>query len=335
MTVRDIPLAPCGPDDIVIKVHGCGICGSDVRNYRAGLRKNANNIESQVMGHEFTGLVSETGTNVTRYKVGDAIAAAPDVSCGHCWYCRRGLVNICDNHRMLGVDWPGGFAEYVHIPGEVIERGMIHHIPEGVSLDDAAMSEPASSVIAAQENAGIGLGDTVLVIGDGPIGCLHVEIARARGSSRVFMSGVTRLKEAESFSPDLLMDGAKDDVVKMVKDATGGLGVDFAICANPVASTQEQAVQAVRKRGTVILFGGLPKDKPMTSLDSNRIHYGEIKVVGAFSYPAVIHQKALLAIRDGFITPSKYITLTLPLDRTGEGFEAAVAGKALKVLIKP
>ncbi len=335
IVVKDITLAPCGPDDIIIKIHACGICGSDVRNYRTGLRKNANNIQSQVMGHEFTGLVCETGKNVTRYRVGDPIAVAPDVSCGYCWYCRRGLVNLCDNHRMLGVDWPGGFAEYAHIPGEVLEHGMIHHIPEGVSLDDAAMSEPASSVIAAQENIGIGLGDTVLILGDGPIGCLHVEIARARGASRVFMSGAMRLKEAETFQPDLLLNGVKDDVVAKVREATGGLGADFAICANPVAATQEQAVQAVRKRGTVVFFGGLPKDKPMTSLDSNRIHYGEITIFGAFSYPAPIHQKALLAIRDGFITPDKYITLTLPLAEITQGFEAAIADKALKVLIKP
>ena len=335
IVVEDVPLAPCGPDDIIIKIHACGICGSDVRNFRSGLRNNVNNIQRQVLGHEFTGVVSEKGVNVTRYHVGDPVAAAPDVSCGGCWYCRRGLVNLCDNHRMIGVDWPGGFAEYTHVPDEVIRHGMIHHVPDGVSLAAAAMSEPASSVIAAQKNAGIGLGDTVLIIGDGPIGCLHVEIARARGASRVLMSGVMRLKEAEAFSPDLLMDGTKDDVVKMVRDATGGLGADVVVCANPVAATQEQGVEAVRKRGTVVLFGGLPKDKPMTSLNANRIHYGEIRVMGAFSYPPTTHQEALLAIRDGFIAAEKYITLVLPLDEAARGFEAAAAGKALKVLIKP
>lgn len=335
IVVKDIPLNPCGPDDIIVKIHACGICGSDVRNYRTGLRKNATGIQSQVMGHEFTGLATEVGANVTRFKVGDRIAVAPDVSCGECWYCRRGMVNICDNHRMLGVDWPGGFAEYCHLPKVILERGMVHHIPEGLSLDDAALSEPASSVIASQENAGIGLGDTVLVIGDGPIGCLHLDVARSRGASKVFMSGATRLKEAAAFGPDLLMDGTKDDVVKMVRDATGGLGVDVVICANPVAATQQQGVEAVRKRGIVILFGGVPKDNPMTSLDSNRIHYGEITVVGAFSYPASIHEKALQVIRDGYIKPEKYFTMTLPLDDITKGFEAAIKGEALKVLIKP
>ncbi len=335
ITVREVPLTPCGPDDIILKIHACGICGSDVRTYKVGLKKNAAGRESQILGHEFTGTVAEVGHNVTRYKVGDPIAVAPDVCCGECWYCRRGLVNLCDKHRMLGVDWPGGFAEYAHLPAEVLKLGMVHHVPASMSLDAATMSEPASSVIAAQENVGVGLGDTVLIIGDGPIGCLHVEIARARGASRVFMSGMLRLKEAAAFNPDRLWDGGSEDVVKKVREETDGLGVDFAICANPVAATQELAVRAVRKRGTVVLFGGLSRDNPMTSLDSNLIHYGEIKVVGAFSYPAPIHQKALAAIRDGFITAEKYMTLALPLDDTQKGFEAAAAGKALKVVIKP
>ena len=132
MVVRDVELNPCGPDDIIVKVHPpCGICGSDVRNYRSGLRAD---VGEQILGHEFTGTVHEVGLNVTEYAVGDRIAAAPDVSCGHCWYCKKGLVNLCDNHRMLGLHWPGGFAEYVHLPAEVIKNGMIHHIPEGVSF---------------------------------------------------------------------------------------------------------------------------------------------------------------------------------------------------------
>ncbi len=332
IVVRDMVLAPCGPDDIILKVHACGICGSDIRNYRVGLR---NNVKEQVMGHEFSAIVCEVGANVTDYRVGDRIAAAPDVCCGTCWYCRRGLVNLCDNHRMIGSDWPGGFAEYVHIPAEVIKHGMVHHIPDGVDMDAAALSEPASSVLAAQENVNVSLGDTVLILGDGPIGCLHIEVARARGASKIIMSGLARLAEAAAFAPDILIDTAKEDVVARVREATGGLGADVAICANPVAATQEQAVQAVRKRGKVVLFGGLPKQHPMTSLDANRIHYGEIMVVGAFSYPATGHQKALLAIRDGFINPAKYFTLVLPLDDAAKGFAAAISGQALKVLLKP
>ena len=331
ITVRDVPDPTCGPADIVIRVHACGICGSDLRNYKTGLKGD---VKSQIMGHEFTGIVTEAGSGVTRYRVGDRVAVAPDVSCGECYYCRRGLVNLCVSHRMLGTHWPGGFAEYCHLPSVVLSRGMVHHIPEGLSLTDAALSEPASSVLASQANAGIGLGDTVMIIGDGPIGCLHLQVARARGASRVILVGLLRLKEAERFAPDHLIDAASRDPVQEVLGITDGLGADVAICANPVASTQAQAVEAVRKRGIVVLFGGLPKTDPMTTLNSNLIHYNELSVVGAFSYPATVHQQALQVIKEGKITPARFFNKTVVLGDIVEGFRAAAAGEALKVLVR-
>jgi L-iditol 2-dehydrogenase len=212
---------------------------------------------------------------------------------------------------------------------------MVHPVPAGLDLDQAAISEPASSVIAAQENAGVGLGDTVLVIGDGPIGCLHVEIARARGAARVILAGLARIEEARRFAPDLLIDAGKQDTVQEVLSATQGLGADVAIVANPVASTQAQAVRAVRRRGRVVLFGGLPKSQPETTLDANLIHYGELVVMGAFSYPAWVHEKALATIAAGLIHPDRYFDLTVSLDDIGRGFRAAAEGRALKVLVKP
>ncbi len=332
MTVREVDLSPCGKDDIIIKVYGCGICGGDIRNFFAGLRHG---VESQIMGHEFSGTVSEVGSRVSRFRVGDRIAVAPDVSCGECCYCRRGWVNLCEHHRMIGTHWPGGFAEYVHLPGEVLKRGFVHHIPEGVSLEEACLSEPASSVIASQERAGLGLGDTVLILGDGPIGCLHIEAARANGASKIVMSGLMRLKEAEKFKPDLLIDSSKEDVAALTREFTDGLGVDLAICANPVTATQEQAVQSVRKRGRVVLFGGVPKSAPMTSLNSNTIHYNEIEVVGAFSYETRHHIKALEAIRSGAFHPAGYFNKTVDLDGIVDGIMTAKKGAALKVLVKP
>ena len=332
LAVREVELSPCGPGDIVARVHACGICGSDVRNFHTGLKAE---VGAQVMGHELTAVVSEVGEKVGRFHPGDRIAVAPDVSCGECFYCKRGLVNLCLKHRMIGTHWPGGFAEYLHLPEEVLVHGMVHHIPAGLSLDDAALSEPAASVIAAQENAGVGLGDTVLVIGDGPVGCLHLEVARSRGATRVIMAGLTRLKEAERFAPDVLIDAGRTDTVEAVRTATAGLGADVAIVAAPVAATQAQAVRAVRKRGKVVLFGGLPKTSPETTLDANLIHYGEITVLGAFSYPAHLHEKALATIAAGRIHPDRYFNLVVGLDRIGDGFQAAAEGRALKVLVRP
>ncbi len=331
IVVQQVDTPSCAADGIVIKVDACGICGSDIRNYHAGLKGN---VERQIMGHEFAGIVTESGADVSRFTVGDRVAVAPDVSCGACEYCKRGWVNLCVKHRMVGTHWPGGFAEYVHLPGEVLEHGMVHHVPEGLDLLDATMSEPASSVIAAQRNAGVSEGDTVLIIGDGPIGCLHIEVARARGAKKVIMAGLARLKLAGAFEPDLLIDAGSRDTVKDTLQATNGLGADIAICANPVAATQEQAVEAVRKRGTIVLFGGLPKTNPMTSLNSNIIHYSELRVMGAFSYPAECHREALDLIRQAKISARKYITREVPIDRIVDGFQAAERGEALKVAVR-
>jgi L-iditol 2-dehydrogenase len=237
---------------------------------------------------------------------------------------------------MLGTHWPGGFAQFIHLPQVVLEHGMVHHIPDGLEFEAATLAEPASSVLASQHNAGIGLGDTVLIIGDGPIGCLHIEVARARGASKIIMAGLTRLHLVPRFEPDHLIDAGSQDTIAEVLKITNGLGADAAIIANPVAKTQEQGVEAVRKRGTVILFGGVPKSNPMTTLNSNLIHYNELRVLGAFSYPAYINEMALHVIHAGQINAQKYISKVVSLERMVEdGIKAAEAGEALKVVVNP
>jgi L-iditol 2-dehydrogenase len=332
ITVREVPDPRPDEGSIIVKVEACGLCGSDIRNFHDGLRGG---ITRQVMGHEIAGSVTYVGAAVERFEVGDRVAIAPDVSCGDCQYCRRGWVNLCVHHRMIGTDWPGGFAQYLHLPAVVLKHGMVHRMPSGLSFDHAALSEPASSVIASQDSAGIGLGDTVLVIGDGPMGCLHLEVARARGAARVIMVGLGRLAQIVPFGPDHIIDAAKQNPVDEVKRLTGGFGADVAIVANSIAKTQAQAVEAVRKRGRIILFGGLPKADPMTTLDGNSIHYNELHVVGAFSYAAWIHQKALEVIASGKIHAEKYFNKTVSLEGIVEGIREAESGHALKVLVKP
>ncbi len=330
--IREVDTPECDSDGIIIKVEACGICGSDIRNFHIGLRHG---IDSQIMGHEIGGIVHQTGNLVEDFKEGDKVAIAPDVSCGKCYYCEHGFVNLCISHRMIGTHWPGGFAEYVKIPAKVLKDGMVHMMPEGLTFDEATLSEPLSSVITSQKEASIGLGDTVLIIGDGPIGCMHLEIARARGAFTVIMVGLNKLTSAKRFNPDYLLDAASVDPVEEVLKITGGLGVDVSVCANPVADTQEQAIELTRKRGRVILFGGLSKKDPWTRLNSNLIHYNEITVVGAFSYPAYMHKKALEVIKYKKITSTNYIDKIVPLEKIVEGFMASESGEALKTIVKP
>lgn len=332
LVLQEMGKPQCENTGILVKVEACGICGSDIRNYHTGLRGD---VKEQIMGHEIAGIVEEVGDSVSSFSVGDYVAIAPDVSCGRCVYCQEGLVNLCTDHRMIGTHWPGGFAQYIHLNDTILTRGMVHHMPEGLGFQEATIAEPAASVLAAQANAEVSLGDTVVIIGDGPIGCLHVEIARARGASRVIMAGLDRLALAAQFEPDYIIDAAHQDPVKEVLRITNGFGADVVITANSVAETQAQAVEMARKRGKVVLFGGLPKNKPMTILNSNLIHYRELKVIGSFSYPASMHRMALELIADGKIQAGKYITKTVPLKDVALGIAHAKAGKVLKAIVTP
>jgi L-iditol 2-dehydrogenase len=332
IVVREVDDPLCDRDGIVVRVKACGICGSDIRNFRTGLR---NGLMPQIMGHEIAGVVEEAGGDCARFKKGDAVAVAPDVSCGTCHYCTIGLVNLCVNHRMLGTHWPGGFAQFLALPSEVLDHGIVHFLPTGMSYLHAALSEPLSSVLAAQESARIGKGSAVAVFGGGPLGCMHVEIARSRGASPVILVGRRRMTLTSFFHADRAVDVTMEDPVAAILTATSRLGVDVAIVATPVPESQEQAIESVRKRGTVVLFGGLPRDKPFAYLDANRIHYNELSVIGSFSYPAARHAEALIAIRDRHITPDSYISRVVPLEGIVDAFLSSERGEVLKVIVDP
>jgi len=316
----------------LLQVMACGVCGSDLRRWREGPAPGPLTIP----GHEFAGVVVEAGARVRGYAAGDRLAVAPDVHCLRCWYCSVGLLNLCDDMTMIGITpgFHGGLAEYCVLPAHALAGGTIHRVPAGLGFREAALAEPLSSVQACHEDIGTHLGDTVLVMGAGPIGCLHTAIAHLRGA-RVILSEPNALRRrlAEPFAPDLVIDPASQDVVAIVREATEGRGADSAICANPVAATHQQAVAAVRKRGTVVLFGGLPKATPMTELDANRIHYDEIRVVGSFSYHPEYHRRALGLLERGQVDPAAIITHTYPLQQVDEVFRTVAAGEALKVMV--
>jgi L-iditol 2-dehydrogenase len=291
-----------------------------------------------IQGHELAGTVVETGAGVKRLKPGDRIAVAPDIHCGQCWYCRRGLFNLCPDLRLLGITpgYHGGFAEYVHLSDEVLTNGIVNRMPDGLSFQAGALAETLSSVLAAQDHCRLSLGETLVILGAGPIGCLHLVVGRTRGA-RVIVAepSAIRRKNAERFQPDATIDVTAQDVVSEVKRLTYDLGADVVICANPVASTQAQAVEMSRRGGRIVLFGGLPKANPMVNLNANLIHYGEKIVLGAFSYHPSYHEEALRALACKMVQAELLITHTCPLARISDAFQIASSGEALKVMVVP
>lgn len=333
--VRELPDLTPADDGLVLQVEACGVCGSDLRRWREGPPPGAAVIQP---GHEIAGVVIASGAHAPRFTVGDRLALAPDIHCGRCYYCRRNLFNLCDHLRHLGITpgYAGGLAEQMLLTGEVLTRGIVHPIPAGMSCALAALAEPCASVLAAHDRIGTGPGDTVVVIGAGPIGALLVDVARARGATVYVVQRSARRRELiRQFGPVAVIDAAQEDPVDRVRDLTDGLGADVAICANPSAATQAQAVHMVRKRGKVVLFGGLPRSHPLTTLDGNRIHYGEIEVSGSFSYQPEHHAAALAMLAGGEIAGGALITHSFPLRAAADAYRIADSGEALKVMVMP
>jgi L-iditol 2-dehydrogenase len=333
LELREIPDPVAPADGLVLDVKACGICGSDLRRWKEGPPKG---VAGMIPGHEAAGVVAETGKAQTCYAVGDHVAIAPDIHCGRCYYCQKGWYNLCDEIRFIGVTpgLPGALAQKLLLTGEILANGIVHRMPEGMSFAEGGLAEPCCSVLACHERAGTGRGTMVVVLGAGPIGCLHIVVAKARGASVVISEpSPIRRQLAERCGPDAVVDPAVEDLGARVRQMTAGVGADIVICANPIAETQTEAVQIVRKRGKVILFGGLPKANPMVALDSNRIHYGEIEVVGSFSYHPMMHERALDLIHRKVIRADLLVTHTFGLPEIGRAFEAAAAGEALKVVV--
>jgi len=334
LELREVPDPDVPSDGLVVETRACGICGSDLRRWKEGLPPGS---ESVVPGHEAAGIVAKVGRRCSSFTVGDRVAIAPDIHCGQCYYCRREMYNLCDHLKFIGVTpgYPGGFAEQMVLTGEILENGIVNKMPEGLSFKHAAVSELCNSVLATHERAGTGAGDTVVVIGAGPAGCLHVSVAKGRDAKVVVLEiAEARRKMVQRFDPDLVMDASSRNVVADVRQFANGVGADIVVCANPVAQTQALGVEIVRKGGKVFLFGGLPKANPMTTLDGNRIHYGEIEVIGAFSYQPRFHKLALDLLADGKLPAGLLITHTFELDKINQAYQTAASGEALKVIIE-
>jgi L-iditol 2-dehydrogenase len=333
--VEDVPCPPPPPGGFILKVHACSLCGSDLRTLRSGHRKVS---LPWIIGHEISGQVVEIGPIYQGpWKVGDWVAVGPLAYCGVCDFCQDGRFELCDDYREIGQAWPGGFAEYIAIPEDCVKRGVINFIPPGLDRTIAALAEPISSCLNAQESGRVGLGDTVVIMGAGPIGCIHVSLARARGAQKVFIMDVLeeRLRLSEAFEPDAAINISSTDVIAEVRRLTQGKGADVIITANPSPDSQVQAVQMARKGGRILLFGGLPTDQSCPRVDMNIVHYQALHLIGTTIFAPRHNRTALMLLESGRIPGEKLIGGKFPLINFKEGALEAMEGKILKAVFLP
>ena len=337
LVVADVDVRLLDRGDVRVAVDSAGVCGTDVRIFK-GEHSGFANGTGRVPGHEVVGRVSEVGPGVSPpgLAVGDVVFVAPNIGCGVCAQCRRGNDNLCPTTEAIGISLDGGFAERVLVPARAVERGNL--IPLGsVSSEAGVLIEPLACVLRGQDKVDVHEGDTVFVAGAGPVGLLHVALARTRGAALVICSepSAVRREAALRAGAAVVVDPTTADPHESVAAATGGLGADVVITAAPVHALQSAALHLAATGGRVLFFGGLPKSRPTVELDTNLIHYKELSVFGSTASTLDDCRRAAEIVGRGGIELDWMVSDRYALEDFAEAIGRAQDPAALKVIVKP
>jgi L-iditol 2-dehydrogenase len=333
--IKDVPDPVLKEGELLVKVGAANICGVDSRTYNFGDKKLDLN---RILGHEFAGTIVDGARPEMGLNIGDRVTSYVVIPCGTCIYCKRGRANMCETRKTFSYQIDGSFAEYIVIPKEAVDNNHLFHIPDHVNFEEAALAEPLATVLNAHGKMNIGIKDSVVVLGAGPIGILHSLVAKIEGANHVCLMDISedRLKLGEKFKLDSYVkvteDGSHLETAKAMND---GLGPDVVIVANTAAQSQVEALEMVGKCGRVEFFGGLPKSNPFATLNTNLIHYREIVVSGSFSSNIEDFRNSLKLISTGLLPTKDIITHRFSLDELLKAFEVIPLGEAIKVSIQP
>lgn len=316
--------------DALLKVSYCGLCGTDVKTYRRGHHMFS---PPCILGHEVVGKIVEIKGKPERadLAVGDEVAVAPYVPCYGCAYCRKDREELCANKGWI----EGAFAEYVRIPSEVLSKGTFR-VPSHEHLKLACLSEPLACCVNAVFDSHVGLSDTVMIIGAGPMGLLMLELCKTVGASKVLVSEPNAFRRSKAAESGAIVVNHRDegaDISSWVKDETDGVGADTVFVCVGTVDAVNSAFGCVRKGGVVNIFGGLPGGSGLT-LDPHVLHYDEVIVTGSFGFTPLQFHTALTMLTRGTIDVGSIITHEFDIDDAKEAFDMASSGEALKILLK-
>jgi L-iditol 2-dehydrogenase len=331
---EEVPTPAVGTDGLLIRTRAAAICGTDLRIVD-GSKTRGVRIPG-IIGHELAGEVVEVGREVSGIGEGDRVSVAPIIPCRNCYYCQHGMENVCAHREAIGYEFDGGLAEFVSIPGVALAAGNVFHLPDHVTFAEGAMAEPLSCCINGNEKAHVGLGQAVLIVGAGPIGLMHLQLAAAAGASEVIVSEphAHRQRIAGEMGATAVVDPTTESLANVVMARTGGLGVDAVIMAIGASGIVNEMLGLVRKGGYVNLFAGFP-GKGEAMVEANLVHYNEINVVGTSSSARRHYQKALALIAAGSVDVKGLATSVHPLAATAEAIAAVRRGEGLKAIVHP
>ena len=329
---QDVPAPVCEDDEVVVRVKACAICGSDVHGYdgQSGRRQ-----PPVIMGHEASGVISQVGKKVSAYKEGDRVTFDSTIYCGKCWYCRRGMVNLCSDRKVLGVSCdtyrtPGAMAEYVAVPERILYR-----LPDTVTYEQAAVVEPLSVAVHAVSISRLHLGNRAVIVGAGTIGLLLTQAVKAAGATELIVVDLDedKLAVAKKLGATRIINSGKEDVASTVASLTDGEGADIAFEAVGITATLNTAIDSVRTGGSVVMVGNIAQkvDFPLQKCVTRQIDLqGSCASSGEYDV-------CLDMIGHGMVDANSIISKAVPLKQGGEWFDRLHAAEPglIKVVLQP
>ncbi|PAV31264.1 sorbitol dehydrogenase [Virgibacillus profundi] len=328
LEIQDKPEPTAGPGQVKIEVKYAGVCGSDIHTYEGHYKVGV----PVTLGHEFSGEVVEVGEGVTAFKPGDRVTSETTFYiCGECEYCRAGDYNLCNHRKGLGTQQDGGFAKYL-----IAREKSVHHLPENVDYQSAAMTEPLACTHHAVYKTDIKDGDIVVVIGPGPIGLFTAQVAKSRGA-KVLITGLTndkvRLDKAKELGIDYAVNTQEENIRELVNSLTNGYGADVVFECSGAVPAAKQGLDLLRKKGQYGQVGLFAQ--PEVQFDLEKIIQKEIRVVGSRSQKPADWEPSLELMNNGSVNAKAMVTHEFDITQWDEAYQAIKSGEAIKVLLTP
>jgi len=326
--IKDVPKPEIGPDEILLKVMASGICGTDVVEWYR-LPK-----APRVLGHEATGIIDEVGEKVTKYKVGDRVFVSHHVPCNKCRYCQKDSHTACETLHTTNY-YPGGFSQYIRVPKINVETG-VYKLSPNMSYEEGTFIEPLACAVRGQRLANIQKDDTILIIGSGMAGILHIQLAKLKGAQKIFAADINpyRLKLAKKFGADHVID-AKGDLPQQLKELNDGRAADKVIVCTGAVKAALTALECVDRGGTILYFA-VPDPTTRIPIPITQFWRNETTIRTSYGAAPRDLEEALQILAQKQINVADMITHRLSIREIAEGFRlVAEAGKSLKVIIEP
>ena len=329
LIVKEYAEPHAGAGEIVIKVRGAAICGTDIRMWKNGIN------QGHILGHEVAGEIAEVGEGVTAYAIGDRVAIAPNIGCGICDACVSGKTHLCKDYYAFGIQINGAFAEYMLVPADAVKQGNVYKLCGSVEYEQASVIEPFSCVYNAFESYRVNPGDTVLIIGAGPIGYMHAVLAKMAGAALVILNDLSqeRLDYCHKMMP-FIHTYCGDDLKGYIMNQTDGKGLDVCVTACPSPTAQTESFDLMGMFGRICFFGGLPNDESMVPLNTNQIHYKHLIVTGSSRSSVSQYRKCMHLLEKRVIDLDRIVTNRFPLEKIQEAFTFSANANGLKSVIK-